>query len=219
VAERCSPVDLFRRFDETFMMEDYLEAYARFREEAKARPIGLVVPFDGYRGAMILHNGSFGTRSTKLTCPVPDDVPPHRVTVEAFQAFVRHLGRGPWTPKSPLPGSPQANDPEVSPDMPVTPSMVKALGAGPALIVLAWLRKILLSECGYDRIYVHRLGEDERFVKATQEQIASESGLSLRQVQRGLENLVEKGLVCPVGQTARSGLVLTPAALEGGDEC
>ena len=218
VAEGCPPARMFRRFDDVFLMQYYLEAYDRSHEEARGRPVGLVVPFDGYRGGMVVHDGDFGTRSTKMTHPVPDDVPPHRVTVESFPALVRHLARGGWTPRSPLPESPPANGPELTKEMPVTPWMVRKLGTNASLIVLGWLRKTLLSESGYDRLLVRRLADGERCVKATQEEIASETGLSARQVKRGLEDLRSEGLVAPVGSTGRSGLLLTRDALAGGEE-
>lgn len=217
VAERCSPVKLFRRFDEVFLMPDYLEAYARFEAEAQGRPIGLVVPFDSYRGGMIVHNGNYGTRTTKMTHPIPDDVPPHRVTLEPFQTLIQHLVRGQWTPESPLSVTGDLNKSELSPDMLVTPWMVENLGKS-SLIVLGWLRKILLSDCSYDRLHVRRLSKTERCVKAPQKEIAAATGLGQRLVRRGLEELVEKGLVLLVGKTTRSGLLLTPAALAGSDE-
>ena len=94
---------------------------------------------------------------------------------------------------------------------------MRTLGANAPLVVLAWLRKILLSGSSYDRLFVRRLDDDERCVKATQEEIASETGLSERQVKRGLEVLRAKDLIVPVGSTGRSGFLLTQDALAGGE--
>ena len=95
--------------------------------------------------------------------------------------------------------------------------MVRTLGANSSLILLAWLRKVMHSGSSYDQLYVRRLNDTERCVKATQEQIASETGLSQRQVKRGLEVLRAKDLIVPVGSTGRSGFLLTLDALAGGE--
>jgi hypothetical protein len=218
VAEHCSPAKLFRGFGDVFLMHYYLEVFARLEDEAQGRPIGVVVPFDGYRGGMVVHNGDYDTRTTKMTHPIPDDLPPHRVTVEPFHPLIKFLAREDWTPESSMPEHAEINKPEVSKEMFITPWMVNTLGSNSSLIVLAWLRKILLSESSYDKLFVRRLDQNERCVKATQEQIALETGLSERQVKRGLEFLRKEGLVEPVGPTCRSGFLLSPTVLVGGEE-
>lgn len=215
VAERCSPVDLFRRFDKLFVMDYFLEAYSRHQEEAQSRPVGLVLPFDTYRGGVVVHNGDFDTRAAKLTHAVANDEPPHRVTVEPFQSLIRHLARGPWTPESSLPEPGKAQGPQVCGEMSYTRWIVETVGDGPPLIVLSWMRKVMRSESAYDRCFVRRVGEAERCLMASLEQIADETGLSTRRIQRGLAVLQEMGLVELRGKTMRKGLLLSSSALAG----
>jgi hypothetical protein len=212
VAEHCSPVTLFRSFEDVFFYRSYLEVYSRHQEEARGRPVGMVVPF-GYRGGLVAHNGAFGTRAVKMTYDVPDDVPPHRITVEPFSTLLRYLALGGWTPDSSPPARPPTRGEQVPRDMPVTPRMVERLGPGPALVVLAWLRKVLSSPSGYDRHFVRRTGEGQRCVAATQEQVALETGLSGRQVKRGLAALRHAGLIASGPRQARTHIWLAPEAL------
>src|SRR5947209_10295558 len=164
VAEHCGPVTLFWSFEDVFLYRYYLEVFARHQEEARGRPVGMVVPFGGYRGGLVVHNGAFGTRAVKMTYDVADDVPPHRVTVEPFAGLLRYLARGEWTPDSPDLAWPPTQAEQVPRDMPITPRMVERLGPGPALVVLAWLRKVLSSLSAYDRHFVRRTGEGRRCV-------------------------------------------------------
>jgi transcription initiation factor IIE alpha subunit len=73
--------------------------------------------------------------------------------------------------------------------------MVKMLGTGPALVLYAWLHKVMGSSSGYDRVYIHKLTEGERCVSATHEQIAAETGLAVRKVKRGMSVLRTAGLI------------------------
>lgn len=213
VAEHCTPATLFRSFDDIFLMDLYLEVFARFQEEAFSRPIGLVVPFDGYRGGMIVHNGEYGTRGTRMVHDMPDDVPPHRVTVEPFGRFVKYLARGQWTPKSALPDELPTRLPQVARNMSITPWMVRRLGTCHALVVLAWLRKVLLSTSSYDRFFVRRISAGRRCVAATQEQIALETGLNERLVKEGIKRLVAEGLITPKRREGRTYIWLAPEAI------
>src|SRR6185437_9611029 len=61
VGHRVDLVDLFRRPDRLFLTDLYLEAFAQLSEAAGDRPVGLVIPFGGYRGGVALHNGDFDT--------------------------------------------------------------------------------------------------------------------------------------------------------------
>jgi hypothetical protein len=149
---------------------------------------------------------------------VANDLPPHRVTVEPFHGLIRHLARGPWTPETPLPEGVTANGPEVSREMTFTPWMVQTVGDGPALVVLAWARKVLRRGAGYDRCFVRRVGEAGRCLAASHEQVAAETGLTARQVSRGLADLKREGLIEPVGRTTRTGRFLSSKALLGSSE-
>jgi hypothetical protein len=218
VADHGRPADLFRSFERTFFLQRYLDVYARGQEEAQGRPVGMVFPFDGFQGGLVMHNGVFNTQGTKLVHAIAGDVPPQRVTVEPFIGLVNYLAQGDWTPQAPLPSGHPAQQPQGCRDMPVTPWMVERLGPGPALVVLAWLRTVLSSPSGHDRRYVRRTGEGERCVAATQEEIASETRLSERRVKRGIEKLGQEGLLTSARRQGRSHIWLAPEALALAEE-
>jgi hypothetical protein len=99
--------------------------------------------------------------------------------------------------------------------MPITPRMVAALGPSPALVVLAWCRKVLLSPSAHDRRYVRRLRDGGRCVAAAQDAIAGETGLSARQVKRGLSVLRREGFVTSWPRRGGSCFGLSAEALAG----
>lgn len=203
VAEHCSPAQMLRSFQDVFLYRNYLELYSRFQGEANGRPIGLVVPFDGYRGGVVVHNGDLGTRGTKVTYDVPNDVPPYRLTVEPYPTVIRYLARSGWTPETPLQTGAATQGPQHTRNFKITPWMIKQLGATPAAIVFAWLCTKLSSRDGLDRLLLSRLRESTIAVGVTQEGIASETGLPQRKVQRALTLLRRKGFIdvhCQKGQ-------------------
>jgi hypothetical protein len=187
--------DLFRRPGRVFMTDLYLEAYARLADEARDRPIGLLLPFGRLRGGVVLHNGAFRSGSDWYTYGL-DDGPPHRVVVESFPRLLSYLVGGGWSPKS--------NAPVVLPvaqrgrrlAAAVEPWMVERLGTGPA-ILLGWFYHVLTSDNADDRGWVHRDPGEERYAHASQEDIATATGLSSAQVKRALERLKNEGLVIP----------------------
>jgi hypothetical protein len=191
----CGPAELFRKFEDLVLAEAYLETYERGRQEAKGRPVGLVCSFHGYRGGMVLHNGTFDTRGTKLVHDLRGDVPPHRLVLEPFVGLLRHLAAGGWTPQADYHTNCPTQGPRVRPAVPVLPWMVRGLGTGPAALVLAWLLGVLRSPSGYQRLHVHRDADGRRWVAASRVEMAEATGLSQRQVKDGMKALRGAGLV------------------------
>ncbi len=214
VSERVRPAALFRKFARTLLTDLYLEVYARHAEEAGDRPVGLVVPFDGFRSGMVVHNGAFDTGSTRLVHPVPGGAPPHRLTAEPYAAFLRYVSRGGWTPGGKSGAQLPTARPEPELAAAVAPWMVRLLGSGPAVIVLGWLYAVLASDAARDRKWVRRTDGGERYVSATREEIAAATGLSPDAVKRGLTILKEKELVLTFRGDHTTNIVVVPQ-----DEC
>jgi hypothetical protein len=203
IAERCRPAELFRKFGDSVLAERYLEAYARLHEEADGRPIVLVVPFDGYRGGVVIHNGAMDTRGTRLIHDITGDRPPYRISAEPYDCFLTCLARGGW-PSNPESSAQSARSARVSRTMSLSAGMVKRLGSGPALVVISWLDTVMASAAALDRRHVRRADNGERLVAATQEDIARETGLGLDAVKRGLVRLRREGLITTVRFRRRS---------------
>jgi hypothetical protein len=122
------PAAMFRSFDETFVLQRYLDVFARSRSEVSERPVGMVMPFDGFEGGMLVHNGDFDAVSTKLIHDVPGNTPPHRVIVEPFISLINYLARSGWTPESP-PSAPRRHQQgRARSGASVAPWMVRLLG-------------------------------------------------------------------------------------------
>lgn len=208
VGGRVRPADLFRKFARTFLTDLYLEVYARHAEEAGDRPVGLVVPFDGFRSGIVVHNGAFHSGPDWQTHEFAGDDPPHQVIVEPYAAFLRYVSRGGWTPGSKSGAQLPTAKPE--PAAAVAPWMVQLLGSGPAVIVLWWLYAVLASDAARDRKWVRRTEDGERYVAATREEIAAATGLSPDAVKRGLTILKEKELVITTRGDHTTNIVVVP---------
>src|SRR5262249_41294261 len=137
--EMGRPVALFRAFAKSIIFQHYLDLFARRRAEAQGRPLGLVIPFDGFQGGLVVHNGTFPSRGFKWVFDVPGDAPPHRLTVEPFVAFLKHLAQGGWGPEAPLPRVRRTQRPRLRDGACLRPWMVHVLGCGPDALVLAHL--------------------------------------------------------------------------------
>jgi hypothetical protein len=210
IANKCRPADLFRRFGDTALIDLYLETYARRFGEAEGRPIGLVVPFDRYRGGMVIHNGVFDTRGTRLVHDIPGDRPPHRITIEPYDRLLTYLSRGGWSPDKSLADQPVAGPDSAAHRMTVLPCMVRRLGSGPAVIVLAWLSTVLTSPVGLHRKFVRRCSNGDLCVLANQAEIATETGLSDAATKRGLAKLRGERLIRSPRRQRRLCIVLAP---------
>src|SRR5262245_6053714 len=155
VAQHLSPAVLLRRFEATFLVHDYLGTFARLAGEALGRPVGLVVPFGGYRGGVVVHNGELDTRGTRVVHDLAGDVPPHRLTAEPFHGLLRYLAADSWDPESGAAAwLPRQGPRVVGPGLPA--GLVRRVGPGPALVVLAWLLGALETKGGYARRFVRR---------------------------------------------------------------
>ncbi len=209
LGEEVERRDLFRRPAKVFMTDLYLEAYAKLADEAGDRPVGLVLPFGGLRGGVVLHDGAFRSGSDWYTYGLADG-PPHRVAAEPFARLLSYLAGGGWSPGSKVPVAlPVAQSrPELA--AAVKPWMVRRLGTGPAIVVLGWLYAVLASDSPADRVWVRRAEGGGRYVAASQEEIASNTELSDDQVKRGLKKLREEGLIVASRGDGVTNIVIVP---------
>ncbi|WP_439627000.1 hypothetical protein [Gemmata sp.] len=200
--------DLFRRPGKVFMTDLYLEAYATHADEAGDRPVALVLPFGRLRGGVVLHDGAFRSGSDWYTYGLADG-PPHRVVVEPFARLLSHLSGGDWSPGSEVPVALPVAQPRPPLAAAVQPWMVRRLGTGPA-IALGWLYAVLASDAPRDRSWVRRSAGGGRYVAASQEEIASETGLSRDQVKSGMRRLRQEGLIISDRGDGVTNIVIVP---------
>ena len=192
VAEHCSPAKLFRHFDEVFLSESYLEVYDCLLPEAQGRPIGMVVPFDGYRGGIVVHNGVFDTRSTKMISPVLRDDPPHLLTVEPFKHLIQYLARGGFAEGALARGKRDATAAGAAGDDLHPLAHAGDFGPG-ATLVLCLVPQGTLLTLGV-RSALRPPRQERRALRDRAGKRTLGTGLSLRQVQRGLAKLCEEKL-------------------------
>lgn len=190
-------VDMFRNFGRTFVGQRYFELYERGIHEANGRPIGMIFPFSGYRGGLIAHNCRTTTQGFRCVYDVPHDAPPHRVIVEPFPPFVEFLARSGWTAKKPLPRRKRlyTQQPTMTARYYVEPWMNHACGGpGGDAFLLAFLVHALRSKLPYGQQFVRRLDGVPQ-VAVTHDELAMQTGMTLRQVSRAIASLRENQFV------------------------
>ncbi|MFO0822518.1 MAG: hypothetical protein U0792_05260 [Gemmataceae bacterium] len=162
------------------------------------RPVGLVMPFDGYQGGMVIHDGCYPTSGTKLTHERAEGMLPARVTVEPFISLVNHLVRTGWTPTSPLTARERKSEAPKGSGSLFPAWLVTRIGVGPDLIILAFLLRAL--RCARTRnSHLIRVHGKQRFVVIDQKELAERTGLSPRQVARGVQSLSQHKLIATKG--------------------
>jgi hypothetical protein len=174
-------------FEKTHLYQTYLAGWA-FREDGDERPFGLVVGMPNVHGGVIIHDADLPGltgRSTLVHRSVDPGEPP-AITVEPYTAFLRRLVKH-WRGGEPLP--------VVGPRDEIRPRlerwMVKRLGTGPAVVVLAWLYGAW--DDPHKRYVTMRDGAARLCV--TQSVIARRSGLGPDSVKLGLARLKREGLI------------------------
>ena len=212
VGMRARPADLLRRFHRTFVCDRYLEAYARHTAEAGGRPVGLVLPFDGVRSGVVLHDGVFDTGGTRLVHTFPFAGPPYRVTAEPFDRLLAHLTRSGWSPGRAGPGPPPVAPGKGEWSAPLAPWIAERLGTGPGFVVYVWLAALLAAG---DPATVRRGRGGVRYLAVTQDDLAGRTGLSPAAVKRGLAVLRRQGLIDTGRRDGGTILVLNPPSAEG----
>lgn len=209
--ERVDVNRLLRRPDRLFLTDLYLEALARGQDEAGDRPVGLVVPFDGYRGGCVIHNGSFDTGGTRVQYAVPGDAPPYRLTAEPFVQLLAFLAAGRWTPDGPDAVALPATGPDAtSAPAVLAPWMTKQLGTGPGFALYAWLTAILASPSPRHRQHLRRGKNGTRLVAATRAELSALTGLSPDVIKRGMSQLRAQGLVATARRDGGMLIAVTP---------
>ena len=216
IAERVQLVELFRRPHRLFMTDLYLETFARNEAEAAERPIGLVIPFDAYRGGIVVHNGSFGTGGVQLQFDIPGNAPPYRLRAEPFHGFLQYLAVAGWSPTiAGTCGLPTARPEAQTVFGHVAPWMSKQLGTGPGFALFVWLTGILNSASARYKPYI-RIGKNGmRYLASSQDELAELTGLSPDALKRGLKQLREQELIVTVRRARKTVIrVILP-----NDEC
>lgn len=159
------------------------------------RPIGLIVPMDRYPGGFVLHDAVTPAGGARWTAEIVGG-PPHRLTFEPFQRFLKYLAASQWTPDDHSDGVvctvSRWNSPATFQEV------LSDLRLEPRLLVLCWIARLLRSSESSERCFVHRLDVNTRCVVGGDEAVANAIGLSPRQVRRALTDLRSQGLIEPV---------------------
>jgi hypothetical protein len=126
---------------------------------------------------------------------LPDDIPPHRLTLEPYKPFIQYLAKNVWSASMDCPARIEAESASEPANPSFSSQMVQSLGAGPALVVFAWLRNCLFSAKDTDHTFVRRTTHGLLCIAATQAEIAEQTGLSDPQVKRGLDTLRKRAAI------------------------
>lgn len=139
------------RFSETFVFSRY-EALAtryydtqyasRMPEEATNLPLGMIFPWDGIRGGLIMHNERPRTFACQFVFRLLDSAGcPMRLVIERFDYWLYSIARSGWQPGAAPAKKVQIFRPLIGRGAVVRPWLVKLCGPRDA-IVLAWLLRM-----------------------------------------------------------------------------
>jgi hypothetical protein len=184
----CSQTALFRDFRRYLPYQQFQKVLDSVADRAGGRPVGLLYRWPGIRYGLILHNGDFPMHDFVQTMPLGNE----RVTVCHFRRFVRTLAvggstleslRAPWEP---------GND---AGQIPSALTLARLVPDKAEHGLLALLLEILFAMPLHERMkcIVRRGGE--RWVAVTQEWLAKRLPCSVRNVQRAVKGLEDKGVI------------------------
>lgn len=204
---------LMTRFEKTFLFERYQALLARYRAfcrpgglplhkpvppESWGLPLGMVFPWDGIKGGLILHNGEPRTEGSRFVYEYLDDAGEAvRLTIERYPFWLLALARSGWTPEAP-PESEQS--PRIRSQRQggavLRPWLVRACGRDPAAAyLLSWLLRTAGPRANPAERPYSRLVDGACYIAASCRQLAEETGLNEQQARRALDHLKEKGFV------------------------
>jgi hypothetical protein len=196
----CSQTALFRNFHRYLPYRQFEEVLNSAAERAGGRPVGLLYRWPGITYGLILHNGDFLMRDFVQTMPLGNG----QVTVCHFRRFVRTLAvgewtleslRAPWKPDESLRAPPKPGNDAWQIPSPLTLAQLIPDKAEHRLLAL--LLEILFAMPPDERRkYIVRRG-GERWVAVTQERLAKRLGCCVRNVQRAVKGLEDRGMIEP----------------------
>jgi hypothetical protein len=212
------------RFRDTFVFKCYRELTARYQKLSdpsrydghkivdplsRGLPLGMIFPWDGVKGGLILHNGEPLTFGSKFIHEYLDDEDrPARLVVERYAAWVAVISSR-WAPES---SPPRLGVPPPAPRRPprltgrgvvLRPWLVRLCGPRDAT-VLSWLLRVTGKGANrYERSFRHIRG-GALCVRVTCRSLAEEIGFDDdQQARRALDSLDGRGFIAK--QPARKG--------------
>ena len=218
-----------RYWTESFWNSSFWDSYISFRQAQNQRepdhltrrPLAMVFPYQGIRGGLVLHNSDPQTKDWHFAFHEPDAYDDESVTrqfvVERYACWLAVVAKSGWSPESKTVCKP----PLAVPTKPeqggatIFPWIVKLLGIGPAALLFSWICRILIPDVAtpYAQRFLSRY-EGLRCIRATQEVVAGELGITPRQVRTALAALRNKGFI----RCAQSRVVLDTATVQAAYE-
>jgi hypothetical protein len=204
--KRSSLASLMTAFPRTFIYERYNEVnnwYLKLSdpkrvgihelvpEELRGRPVGMIYPWDGVKGGLILHNGAPPSIGAGFVYRELKDGVPMIYVIEHFRSWLLGLD---WTPRSPLPPRDPRPQSEAARGAVIRPWLVQICGPRNAY-VLFWLLRVSSQEANtYERGYCSNF-QGELAVMIPSNILARELGLGPQQINRALQALVKLGFI------------------------
>jgi hypothetical protein len=161
-------------------------------DRMRGRAVGLVLPYGGIKGGLVIHNGQFHTRATRLRRRVFSFQTADRTfRIERLVHLAAAIKDCGWEPGQPW--EPAAT--KISPSV-----LLRQVKGGPEKLVLLQLINILNGNIEAQPDWAAQLQlivrvDGERWLCITHKEIGDALGLDVSQVRRALRGLRDQGMV------------------------
>jgi hypothetical protein len=177
--------------------------------EQRNLPLGMIFPWDGLKGGMIMHDMAAPTHSAPyFSIPVSDNGKLTTYRIEPFRFWLRSMVASGWTPSSPYspPRSVRWIDDLGRRGSIVRPWAVHACGAS-AACVLSWLWLVASVSANSRERSFFRRENGKAGVAISNGDLARETGLTAPQCRGALTVLVDRGFITKTTITNSAGRV------------
>ena len=207
-------------FENLFIWSRYCRLFAQYRAICERRsiadplppslhnlPVGMIFNYDGFAGGLLLHNGEPLTNGLclrfdgKMPGRLGESPGPIRCWIEPFSDWLAALAKRGWSPKSdpnPLEVETACPLPVKERTIPLLPWTIRALGAGPASVILSWLYHVLHANSDtYPQATAFRTSRRDGTlcVVASQADIGFVLRLTDKQIKEAVAKLRTKGFI------------------------
>lgn len=183
------------------------------------KPLGMMFPWQGLKGGLICHNGSFdGPVAFPIEVAEPPGVPTRvivekanptgrgpggaanppvrmRLVVERTAQWLGRIRRSGW-PQSAAAPSPPPRPHASSPGVALTPALVQACAQSPReAYILGWLLRVVGPAASRQDGRYRVFERGEPLAAVTYERLAAETGLTVQQARTAVAGLSDLGLI------------------------
>jgi hypothetical protein len=187
----CTPRRILTRPSQTIAAQCYSDCLADAKHEAVDRPVGMIFPYEGIKGGLIMHNGRFASPQERRGCRLQWNDGGKARFLERYFAVLDWLQGCQWESGM----SPPCNENDNIPTLPQFMQAIKDHAALRVMLFFVHLSRgpsVPLTELEAVHASVVRL-ESRRWLAIDQTHLAAATGLKVDRVKHGIKLLQSKG--------------------------